>query len=611
MAQVSVERPPRLFGVMPFWFWNDDLTDAELLRQIADMDEHGVGGFVIHPRVGLPRSIGWMSPELLRFMKVAVDEAARRGLKVILYDEGMYPSGSSSGQVVQHDPTLACRCLAWRMHDASPLPEGHALVATVDSKSHGAIDFIDRKANSYIRGIHYIDEGPKEDEPPAGDILNPRTAELVLNLVHSKMHAALGEHFGKTIIGCFTDEPDPLGKCRESKNVRPYTTGLLDDAGALLGHDFSPHLPALFFDDEPDAPRHRDFWHRVVRARMDTSWYAPLSKWCEVHGVALCGHPADGDDIGTLKYFHIPGQDIVWRFIEPDQASVLEGPQSTQAKLTSSAMIHHGRSRNSNEFCGAYGNQTTFEEFKFLADWLLIRGVNLLIAHAFYYSVRGPRKEERPPDVGPNSRWWDKFKPFADACTRLSYLNSEMTHVCDVAIVCDPAHAPWKCAKPLYENQIDFNYVNWPTLSMAHIDANRLKVGPMTYRHVIIEGEVPDEVVNHLEPLQAAGHVTHFDETDRGYVTRIVNLVGRDVVIEPATTSIRVRHVIRDGRHFYMLHNERKDPVKCSITFATHGERFEIDTSTGNRVAIARNAPIAFGPYELKLIEIATTENRK
>jgi hypothetical protein len=24
------------------------------------------------------------------------------------------------------------------------------------------------------------------------------------------------------------------------------------------------------------------------------------------------------DDIGALRYFHIPGQDIVWRYIEPD-----------------------------------------------------------------------------------------------------------------------------------------------------------------------------------------------------------------------------------------------------------------------------------------------------
>lgn len=604
MAKESVENPPREFGLIPFWFWNDDLTEAELLRQIAEMDSHGVGGFVIHPRVGLPRSIGWMSEPMLRFMKLAVEEAARRGLHVILYDEGMYPSGSSSGQVVEQDPSLACRCLAWRVHDASPLPEGQLLVATVNTVSHGLIDFIDRKANSYIRGIHYIGEGPKEDEPPAGDILNPTTAARVLKLVHEKMHAKLAEHFGKTIIGVFTDEPDPLGKSREGKNVRPYTTGLIEEASDKFGREFRPHLPALFFDDEPDAASIRQFWHRLIRARMDESWYAPLSKWCLERGVSLCGHPADGDDLGTLRYFHIPGQDIVWRFIEPDKPSALEGPQSTQAKVTSSTMIHHRRLRNSNEFCGAYGNQTTFEEFKFLADWLLIRGVNLLIPHAFYYSVRGPRKEERPPDVGPNSPWWDKFKPFADACARLSYLNSNLTHVCEVAIICDPAHAPWKSAKPLYEAQIDFNYVDWPTLLAATVDANAVKVGPMVYRHVILEGEVPKDVANKLAPFEAAGHVTRFEEGDRGYIDRIAGLVGRDVTLHPPHSAVRVRHVIRDERHFYMLHNERREPLECSISFGTQGRRYDINPSTGMRIEIEPDQPIAFGPHQFKLIEV-------
>jgi hypothetical protein len=32
--------PPREFSVMPFWFWNDDLKDDEIIRQIADFEAH-------------------------------------------------------------------------------------------------------------------------------------------------------------------------------------------------------------------------------------------------------------------------------------------------------------------------------------------------------------------------------------------------------------------------------------------------------------------------------------------------------------------------------------------------------------------------------------------
>jgi hypothetical protein len=56
--------PPHEFTLMPFWFWNDALDEAEILRQIADFEAHGVYGFVIHPRMGLPREIGWRSESL-------------------------------------------------------------------------------------------------------------------------------------------------------------------------------------------------------------------------------------------------------------------------------------------------------------------------------------------------------------------------------------------------------------------------------------------------------------------------------------------------------------------------------------------------------------------
>ncbi len=63
---------PREFSLMPFWFWNDALDEAEIVRQMENFEAHGVSGFVIHPRVGLPRDIGWMSDRMLYFVGYAV-----------------------------------------------------------------------------------------------------------------------------------------------------------------------------------------------------------------------------------------------------------------------------------------------------------------------------------------------------------------------------------------------------------------------------------------------------------------------------------------------------------------------------------------------------------
>src|ERR1039458_5729072 len=119
---------PREFSLMPFWFWNDDLAVAEIVRQIADFEQHGVYGFVIHPRVGLPRNIGWMSNAMLDFMDVAIEEARRRDMRVMLYDEGMYPSASASGQLVASNPDFACRGIAIR-NGSTELRAGENLIA--------------------------------------------------------------------------------------------------------------------------------------------------------------------------------------------------------------------------------------------------------------------------------------------------------------------------------------------------------------------------------------------------------------------------------------------------------------------------------------------------
>ena len=168
MLPVYLSHPPGEFSVMPFWFWNDVLEADEIIRQIDDFQQHGVDGFVIHPRVGLPRNLGWMSAELLGFYRVAIEAAQRRQMGVMLYDEGMYPSGSASGQVVAANSTFACRCLAKADLPAGRMPTlkpGENLVAILKRRNGSRLAVIDRPANSVIRGLHYIGDGPEEEEP--------------------------------------------------------------------------------------------------------------------------------------------------------------------------------------------------------------------------------------------------------------------------------------------------------------------------------------------------------------------------------------------------------------------------------------------------------------
>ena len=559
---VGLIDPPREFSLLPFWFWNDRLDAAEIVRQIDDFQSHGVFGFVIHPRMGLPRDIGFLSEPMLAMMHVAIEAAAARRMKVILYDEGMYPSGSASGQVVAADPLFHCRCIdriVTQPGQALALPSGANLIA-----SFGDLHVIDRLVDSVIRGIHFVDDAETiEHEPPAGDILNPQAVKTFIKIVHERFAREFGEHFGKTIMGIFTDEPNALGRSRE-RGIWPGTKGIVHEVSRLLGEDFTPHLPCLFDESLPGALVQRARYRSAIRQRLEETWYRPLQSWCREHELWLMGHPDHADDIGSQRYFDVPGQDLVWRWVLPDRESSLEGPESTQAKCSSSAMIHLGRTRNSNEFCGAYGHELTFDEMRWLAHWCFVRGVNLLIPHAFYYSVRGPRRDERPPDVGPNSAWWDAFRPFADACRRLSWINTDSKHVCEVAVLADPSACPWRAAKDLYEAQIDFNYLDTRQLiEEAVVSDEGVHLAGMCYRAVVME---PDLILSpalsdKIDVLRAEGRLITWGEDSASFVTEIQPLVSRDVVIDPPQPALRVRHVIKAGWHFYLLLNERRDPI--------------------------------------------------
>ena len=599
--------PPTEFSVLPFWFWNDDLDADEIRRQIADFEEHGVYGFLIHPRVGLPRSLGWMSDALLDFYDVALAEAERRGMQVVLYDEGMYPSGSSAGQVVAENPAYQTRCLEQRALDADEEPTLNAdetLVAVVSRCTGERLAVIDRKMDAYIRGLHYIDDGPAEDEPPAGDLLNPDAVACFIRLVYDRFYQRFGQRFGGTIPAIFTDEPSPVGRPRE-RNVWPGTTGILAHVNRLLGYDFTPHLPALWHDDEPDADRYRADYARAIALRMEETWYAPLYDWCTEHGIALTGHPAAADDIGAERYFHIPGQDLVWRWVLPDDPTALEGAQSTQGKCGSSAMIHTGRRRNANELCGAYGHGLTWEEMNWLADWCFARGTNMLFPHAFYYSVRGVRWDERPPDVGPNNPWWGRYKSYADRCRRLCWLNTDSQHICALAVLGKVDRLPWREAKILFQNQRDFNYVEERHLwEDATVDESGIHLAGMHYQAVLAAHEPDERAQAALQRLEVAGRLLRCgpDTSASALLGFVDGLVAADVAVEPSAPALRVRRVHKAGRDWWMLFNEEGATLTGNVQLQAQGPFLQVDPWTGHIQPWQNGAPIVLDGYQLTIV---------
>ena len=105
----NFKTPPREYGaIQPFMGWNG--PDAKA-RMVPDFDRLAVNGiFIVNlsPGRGEPK---YLSPGHMSLVQFAVQEAAKRGMKLWFQDESGYPSGFAGGKVSARYPQLTMQGL--------------------------------------------------------------------------------------------------------------------------------------------------------------------------------------------------------------------------------------------------------------------------------------------------------------------------------------------------------------------------------------------------------------------------------------------------------------------------------------------------------------------
>lgn len=543
----SIQNPPGEFTPIPFWFLNDEPDEDKIGRQLADYRNKGVEGIVLHPRIGIPREISYLSESYFKTVKYVVRTAEQLGMKVVLYDEGMYPSGSAHGLVAAENQDYASRGIT-----LSDSGEGGQVITRFSDGRYLVYGF----TGGTIRGIHYGEDDGEAGAPLAADILNPDAVDAFIRLTHERYYQELKDYFGDTVIAFFTDEPCPLG--RNAGGFREWVPGMEEE---ILGENGSlEELKELFDGRENRTTR---IYHKLIKRHLREIYYARLSGWCEAHGISLMGHPEASDDVEEVFYFRIPGQDLIMRRVAPESGGIRE-PDSVQAKLPADIARYLGRRRNANECFGVCNRQSIpwyFKgyDMKWYINWLGIRGVNLFVPHAFYYSVAGPRKEERPPDVGPHNIWWHHYRLFSDYMKRISYLMTDSVSLARVAVLCDNNRVPAEEVAGLYEHQIDFHYLPAALLQDSTVRDNRLCVGPCRFDVVIdLYGYGAQEeyakslskirVVNEAAALYQGGSCDY-----------------RTVVTDGDYPYLRAVHMEKEGVSWFLFSNEGEETIETKI----------------------------------------------
>ncbi|MCL1919975.1 MAG: hypothetical protein FWG50_02690 [Kiritimatiellaeota bacterium] len=413
--------PPSASKSRPLWFWNKVPNAEETRSQIKAFAEIGYAGLGILP-VFPQREMKFMGPAYLEQYRVAADAAKEHGLKLCLYDEYWFPSGSAGGLLREQHPEHLCK----RLDMAQAVPDANGAVALTlpEGTLMGCVEMNTRTfARRNITGL--VKDGVLRWQRPDGDsapytimafvcvldgerdlvdYLEPESVRAFIGLTYAAYQKAMPEHFGTTIDSAFYDEP----MLYTPGDGRAWTPRFNAYFEARFGHDPVPFYPAMFMDIGPDTASARNALFGFRAALFSEGFVKTIADWLKPYNMPLTGHldqeevvnptGVSGDAIKFFEHQPIPGLDQIFQY----------GRGSCIYKLIASAAANYDRHLVMTEVYGATANMTVANLYKEVMDQAA-KGVNLFVPHAVWYDARPDAPKMMPPELS------HRTQPYADA----------------------------------------------------------------------------------------------------------------------------------------------------------------------------------------------------
>ncbi|MDR6880703.1 glycosyl hydrolase [Bacillus sp. 3255] len=480
--------PGAEYRVQPFWFWNGDMNDDEIERQIEEMHVQGVGGFFICPRQGL--QIPYLSEAWFDKVRFAIEAAKKRGMHVYLYDEYPYPSGIAGGEVTLLHPdakhqTLVTKTLRVRggakvrqeypwakviYAKAVPVTEGGVrlwdqLVDLKDAIGNLQADPVFQKTglttynqkrfftyrtvfqldwqapdSAYEWDILVYQEKEIEDFKYYGTFVDPCHKEAMqtfIHLTHDRYARYIGDEFGKTVKGMFTDEIGLLG-------LMPWTPRLEAYFQERNGYSITANIAALSHADYRDAARIRYDYYQALHELLTQSYHKQVYDWCDERGLQYLAE-VPSIRMTTQRFSHVPGGDSAHEKLGRSLEWILRRYACSfrdNPKMTSSIARQLRRQRNVDECFHSVGWSMNMQDAKWMIDRMAALGTNFFTFHAFFYTVDGLTQHDAPPSQFYQNPYWPHFRKLGDYAGRISYIMAQGTADIRIAML-DPTTTFW------------------------------------------------------------------------------------------------------------------------------------------------------------------------
>ncbi len=356
---------------------------------------------------------------------------------------------------------------------------------------------------------------------------NPLSKEAMgkfIEIIYEEHYKHYSQEFGKTIKGFFCDEPrfgnavgyeDTMWK---KGVVYPYSHELMDALDQRFGKEFKTYLPYLWSNEDAVCKDVHYCYMDTVTKLFAQNFTGQIGDWCRAHQVKFIGHVVEDNGVhARLGY----GAGHFFRAMEGMDSGGLDvvyhvWPDHTEGRFTSpfgyldnrffywgiskmaSSATHIDSKKDGETICeifGAYGWQLGLKMMKWLTDHVCVRGINLLIPHAF--SPKYP-DYDCPPHFyagGHNPQWpyFSRWSSYANrVCDRLSHGIHRAT-----AAVLYHAEAEWggtyepfeQVVQELAQNQLDCDVVPADYLvdeTKSKVAGEKLWINQESYQVLII-----------------------------------------------------------------------------------------------------------------------------
>ena len=440
--RAEFEAPPFRYQSRPLWFWNGKLDADKTRTLVAACKTAGYYGMGILPSKGM--GFDFMSPEFLKQYKVAIDEAGKLGMKMCLYDEFWFPSGSAGGLLAKHHPEALGKRLDMLATDVNGPKEFTQALPTGTLMGVVAMETATKKRLDITAAVK---DGTLRWKVPAGewkvmiftcvrdgggglvDYLEPKAVEAFIALTYQAYHDAMPAHFGTTIDSAFYDEP----AFYHVQGGRAWTERFNERFRERHQTDPIILYPALWFDIGPDTAAARNALFGMRTELYATGFVKTISDWCAAHQMGLTGHADQeevvnpvigtvGDLIQSFKYQSMPGIDQVFAY----------GRASRAYKVVSSAACNYDRPKVVTECYGGIGNMPVANLYKEAMDQFA-KGINTMVPHAVWYDQA---KIIFKPDLTPGAATYGPELPaYNQYIGRLQRLLQGGRHVADIGVL--------------------------------------------------------------------------------------------------------------------------------------------------------------------------------